>query len=70
MSIDGMKAKTLYEHRIEELLESWINGNRKDVVAELAQARRGDVIRFAFSLYSSRGAGDVATLMHLIDGRD
>jgi hypothetical protein len=65
-----MARKRMPERQIDELLESWINGNRKLVVNELFWSKRSDLLRFAFTLHASQGDGDVRTLINLIDGRD
>jgi len=36
--------------RLEELLETWINGNRKDAVEKLLEGNASDLVRFGCQL--------------------
>jgi hypothetical protein len=56
--------------RLQELLESWINGNRRDVADELSRGPRGDVAEFTAALYRAAGAGDTLAFSRMIRNRD
>ncbi len=62
-----MASEKLFWDQLEALQESWINGNRKDVITTLTRSRPSELVRFAYLLRKSRGNDDAAILINLLD---